>query len=171
MQNERTLPPGRHLPPSLAPPHLQQIPKEALLNNESRAPLVWSAQQNRKEIMNTFAGRTCFAGTRRRRSVETKQGATFVSWPLPSNAIPVSKSLRVPETTRLCRGLYDSNYIICPICYCFIHVRIICFGFLCNVWGFVCAPWETCDTVSALDRLFIKCPLFCQVDFPTMMHR
>lgn len=59
---------------------------------------------------------------------------------LPSNTIPVSKSLRALETTRLCRGRCDSNYIICPICYCFIHVRIICFGFLCNVWGFVCGP-------------------------------
>ena len=103
--------------------------------------------------------------------METMQEATFVSWPLPSNTVLVSKSLWVLETTRLCWGLYDSNYIICPICYCFIHVRIICFGFLCNVWGVVYSPWETCCTVCALDRLFIKCPVFCQVDFPTMMHR
>lgn len=65
---------------------------------------------------------------------------TFESWPLPFNTILVSKSLRVQETTRLCWGLYDSNYIICPIYYCFIHVRIICFGFPRNVLGFACPP-------------------------------
>lgn len=70
-----------------------------------------------------------------------------------------SQILRVPGTTWLCWGLYDSNYIICPICYCFIHVRIICFGFLCNVLGFASAPWDVCYTVSGLDRLFIKSPL------------
>lgn len=75
------------------------------------------------------------------------------------------------KTTRLCWGLYDSNYIICPICYCFIQARIICFGFLCNVWGFDDAPWEACCTLCALDSLFIKCPVFCQVDSPTMIHR
>lgn len=35
--------------------------------------------ENRKEIMNAFAGETRFGGTRRRRSVATVRGATFVS--------------------------------------------------------------------------------------------
>lgn len=118
-----------------------------LLSNEAHG-------ERRKEVMNTIGDR--------------KPGREPPLFPdlLPSNTIPVSKSLRAPETTRLCRGRCDSNYIICPICYCFIHVRIICFGFLWNVWGFVCGPWETRDTAAALDRLFIKCPAFCQVDFP-----
>lgn len=79
--------------------------------------------------------------------------AIFRFWPLPPSAILASKSFRVQETRRLCWGLFDSNYIICPICYCFIHVRIICFGFPCNVWGFVlplertvvaCVPQKDC---------------------------
>lgn len=142
--------PASWLAPSTIPQISLYFEQRPLLNNESSGPLIWGTLQNRKKIMNTF-------GVGGVTTLESMQGATFVSWPLPSNTILVSKSLRVQETTRLCWGLYDSNYIICPICYCFIHVRIICFGFLCNVLGFVYAPWETGYTVCALDRLFIKC--------------
>jgi len=121
----------------------EQRPKnKTLLNNRSGIPLNMrhiTTQEDNNECIWCLG---CFTGTLRLPPMETKQGATFVSWPLPSNTILVSKSLRVQETTRLCWGLYDSNYIICPICYCFIHVRIICFGFLRNVLGFVCPPLE-----------------------------
>lgn len=170
--NETTPPPWTA--PSTIPQislYFEQRPEETLLNNESSISLIWGVLQKQEGNNEYIWRRGCLQGTLRLTPMETMQGATFVPWPLPSNTILVSKSHRAQETTRLCWGLYDSNYIICPICYCFIHVRIICFGFLCNVLGFVYPPWETCYTVCALDRLFIKCPVFCQVDFPTMMHR
>lgn len=149
VENETALPLGWHL--------RQSLKSLCILSKEQRKHLwimkaafshmrhITKQEENNEYIWwwGCFIGMLCLP-------MKTMQGATFVSWPLPSNTILVSKSLRVQETTRLCWGLYDSNYIICPICYCFIHVRIICFGFLCNVLGFVYPP--------SRDLLYSVCP-------------